>query len=410
MGGVGNNNFAPRDPYTREQSIITFLRFFEYVLAPESALQPSPVLPLGRYISVRSGSGLSNLSFSELPFIEISEDFAFVFIANISGNMREISGTYDYDGTTVRLNITSGASHIGGRSSLTFKFEDEKLIYDESAAAGVTQRGHEFEKWVVTVYRAVPARGDEPARPAVTVFEPPPPTDPPFPPLPPTQPAVNTAAERTVIEQLLRQDVVFLGTRERERTEIRNVSTYYSNMLLHLNNGQPFLSRRAIEMYNFATTFPHNGNTTSASLLFGRDGSISTMLLDVGAGPTHTRVASWPNTESFWGGNFTYTMNLAMPGRRASFINFDSAPEWAQFVFNPASATIKAVSGVEILAFGDWDADMLTLNFSIGADGHAHIEGTYVHFRARGDTHYDKLTLRSEFPISHYLPGVNLFP
>jgi hypothetical protein len=29
MGGVGNNNFAPQGPYTREQSIITMLRLFE---------------------------------------------------------------------------------------------------------------------------------------------------------------------------------------------------------------------------------------------------------------------------------------------------------------------------------------------------------------------------------------------
>jgi len=31
MGGTGDNNFSPQTPYTREQSIITFLRFFEMV-------------------------------------------------------------------------------------------------------------------------------------------------------------------------------------------------------------------------------------------------------------------------------------------------------------------------------------------------------------------------------------------
>jgi len=31
MGGTGDNNFSPQAPYTREQSIITFLRFFEMV-------------------------------------------------------------------------------------------------------------------------------------------------------------------------------------------------------------------------------------------------------------------------------------------------------------------------------------------------------------------------------------------
>ena len=29
MGGVGNNNFSPSGDYTREQSIITILRFFD---------------------------------------------------------------------------------------------------------------------------------------------------------------------------------------------------------------------------------------------------------------------------------------------------------------------------------------------------------------------------------------------
>lgn len=28
MNGVGNNNFAPKDPYTREQSITTMLRLY----------------------------------------------------------------------------------------------------------------------------------------------------------------------------------------------------------------------------------------------------------------------------------------------------------------------------------------------------------------------------------------------
>ena len=31
MGGVGNNTFAPKDPYTREQSIITVMRMFDVV-------------------------------------------------------------------------------------------------------------------------------------------------------------------------------------------------------------------------------------------------------------------------------------------------------------------------------------------------------------------------------------------
>jgi hypothetical protein len=28
MGGVGNNNFAPQSPYTREQSIATIMRLY----------------------------------------------------------------------------------------------------------------------------------------------------------------------------------------------------------------------------------------------------------------------------------------------------------------------------------------------------------------------------------------------
>ena len=31
MTGVGDNRFAPRDPYTREQSIITMIRLFNIV-------------------------------------------------------------------------------------------------------------------------------------------------------------------------------------------------------------------------------------------------------------------------------------------------------------------------------------------------------------------------------------------
>ena len=31
MGGIGNNTFAPKDPYTREQSIITMIRLWNNV-------------------------------------------------------------------------------------------------------------------------------------------------------------------------------------------------------------------------------------------------------------------------------------------------------------------------------------------------------------------------------------------
>ena len=31
MGGVGNNRFAPVDTYTREQSIVTIMRLFDFV-------------------------------------------------------------------------------------------------------------------------------------------------------------------------------------------------------------------------------------------------------------------------------------------------------------------------------------------------------------------------------------------
>ena len=36
MGGVGNNTFAPKDPYTREQSIATILRLFNLIKEPIS--------------------------------------------------------------------------------------------------------------------------------------------------------------------------------------------------------------------------------------------------------------------------------------------------------------------------------------------------------------------------------------
>jgi hypothetical protein len=31
MGGIGNNTFAPKDPYTREQNIITMIRLWNIV-------------------------------------------------------------------------------------------------------------------------------------------------------------------------------------------------------------------------------------------------------------------------------------------------------------------------------------------------------------------------------------------
>jgi len=42
MGGVGNNNFAPHLPYTREQSIVTMLRMYEMVNASHVSLPYTP--------------------------------------------------------------------------------------------------------------------------------------------------------------------------------------------------------------------------------------------------------------------------------------------------------------------------------------------------------------------------------
>ena len=47
MRGVGNNRFAPQDPYTREQSIITILRMFDFVnnqrtVSPTTTASPEP--------------------------------------------------------------------------------------------------------------------------------------------------------------------------------------------------------------------------------------------------------------------------------------------------------------------------------------------------------------------------------
>lgn len=52
MAGVGNNQFKPQDPYSREQSIITMLRLYRLMIPAEgkpSFIEPEPthVDPMG---------------------------------------------------------------------------------------------------------------------------------------------------------------------------------------------------------------------------------------------------------------------------------------------------------------------------------------------------------------------------
>ena len=38
MQGVGNDRFAPKEPYTKEQSIITIIRLYDYITSSEALL------------------------------------------------------------------------------------------------------------------------------------------------------------------------------------------------------------------------------------------------------------------------------------------------------------------------------------------------------------------------------------
>ncbi|MDR0490796.1 MAG: S-layer homology domain-containing protein [Oscillospiraceae bacterium] len=57
MGGVGNNTFAPKNPYTREQSIITIMRTYDVVKNSSSETTPSGNAPGGNAQDGNTPSG-----------------------------------------------------------------------------------------------------------------------------------------------------------------------------------------------------------------------------------------------------------------------------------------------------------------------------------------------------------------
>jgi len=135
MGGVGENNFAPHLPYTREQSIVTMLRMFDMVNAsnvpildaPGDALLPGPEhepsYEIGRVIIIANGAEhepYRHFSHGTTRYMSVSGP-PFTF-AEVARQLQEIQYTSDF-------RVVIGGEHA---SSVSFSLYNESfdLIYE----------------------------------------------------------------------------------------------------------------------------------------------------------------------------------------------------------------------------------------------------------------------------------------
>ena len=84
MGGVGDNNFAPRQPYTREQSIVTILRLYKFVTATPKASNYT--------LSASLTKGMTDAELQE------AFEMAYIIAAQFSRQSRQeqLEGIYEY--------------------------------------------------------------------------------------------------------------------------------------------------------------------------------------------------------------------------------------------------------------------------------------------------------------------------
>ena len=170
MQGVGNNLFAPRDPYTREQSIMTILRMYNYVHTPGGAStqpdpdqsQPSDALSGTSWLGASGGGDwIIELAFSmdgrfyEVGYHYMSESTPFIHwqvaegAYSVSGDRVSFSGAkniYDAAGnyTQESYSSPSNAFSISG-NALTIMFDEMPVEYDREAPSG----NWEFGKMVL---------------------------------------------------------------------------------------------------------------------------------------------------------------------------------------------------------------------------------------------------------------------
>ena len=100
MSGVGNNNFAPNQPYTREQSIVTMLRLFEMINVTSN--EPPEIgavyHEVGTVIIIANGvEHLPHEHFSHGVTIGMSVSGLPLMLEEIARQLQEISYSNDFD-------------------------------------------------------------------------------------------------------------------------------------------------------------------------------------------------------------------------------------------------------------------------------------------------------------------------
>lgn len=113
MSGVGNNRFAPQDPYTREQSIITIMRTFTRVTTPQMWVLEKIEI----FDDIISGKELQDIYLLGMPYLgfydgDIIEIGNFATVSNYDAGT--ITGLIEYATYTINVN---NIIIVGGENS-----------------------------------------------------------------------------------------------------------------------------------------------------------------------------------------------------------------------------------------------------------------------------------------------------
>ena len=141
MGGVGNNRFDPKGTYTREQSIATTLRTYNY-FQNTTPTAPEPTIA-GKYINRDAGDSSPGYE----PYLELRNNGTFKFAENYYEGMEVIEGTYIHDRGYVYCNVPQGNPFFDyyNITDLIFEVRGSELIY-ASHSMSMTKWGDAFRR------------------------------------------------------------------------------------------------------------------------------------------------------------------------------------------------------------------------------------------------------------------------
>jgi len=130
MTGTGNNMFSPKGPYTREQSIVTILRTYNFVTGGSGGTPTPPPPPASITQGVYVNNKSDYTSPGYYPTIEIRANNRFLLTENYFEGMASIEGTYTFNGTHITCTLPEAFLYFSRGTTIRFRVSGNSLIFE----------------------------------------------------------------------------------------------------------------------------------------------------------------------------------------------------------------------------------------------------------------------------------------